>query len=369
MATESIVTETTHGGQPHTVDREKGIIRRVKIAGKKSGNGYEYASEAYRDSLQMYEGMGVNADHGQNPNAKRSVRDRIGWLQDCVLEGQEPFGDLHLLNPIGEFETKLMNAAERAPKLFGLSQVARVRWKTPQKTVAESILAVKSVDIVSDPATTGGIFEEKQMNLKSYRDSLPAGTKAHKLISLVCEMDGMGELPVDAPAVSTDPDQALKDGIIAAMYAALESFKAGNIAGADMLAKIKELYKTFEKATGSAEAAEAPAEPPAEESKKVKPSTDPAVTDLQEQLRTLTRKDQARTLLDAEGVKASPVLLKALVRCENDAEMKELIQEHKTAKGDSGLKSEVKGGVQTVQESKDFKVPDSKEALAKLVVA
>lgn len=362
---ESVVIERIHGSTPHKVDREKGIIFGVKISGLKSGNGYIYDDGAYsQESLKHYEGKSVFRDHGAKIGANRSALDLIGWLYDCEIKDREPYGNLRLLNPATDFSTSLMNAAEHKPDLFGLSHEARVKWKTPAKTVAESILAVRSIDIVCDPATTSSLFEQRRNQVTTvgeYVKTMPAKSKERALLEWLCEQEGLADLPslpLEEPT-AVDPDQALKDGFKSAMMAAVEAFVAGDLDSTGMIAKLKELAKMLDKAAGAEPAAEAEAAVAAEQ-RKLKQSTDPFVADLQEQLRQMQAKDTARDLCDHSGIQASPALLKALVALGDESDMKALIQEHKATKSEDqpakkpALLPKPKSGHQgTVTESKD----------------
>ena len=373
----SDVTEAVHS-PALTGDRERGVIIGVRVATLKSRNGYEYTAEAVRAAVPMYEGRVVNIDHTSKPGGDRSSRDRFGRLVNAKYIDEGITADLEYLktHPMAGMVTE---AAERMPEVFGLSHEARVKWRTPAKSVAESILNVRSVDVVANPATCSSLQESDRRKtvattVREYAKTLKAGSKVGKLFGLVCEMEGMGEMPMEAPASSAaiDPDQALKDGIVAAMRAALDMFSTGDMDSAAMVLKIKDLAKTFDKAAGAgAAAAEEPAEEEAaaESKKKAKPSSDPLVADLQEQLKALQRKDQARQLCDAEAVKPSAVLLKALGRCADEAEMKELIQESKAAQASTGdaPRAKPKSGHQggAVQESKNAKAPATLDEFAR----
>jgi len=48
------------GGKKLFIDREKGIIKGVKIIGFNSQNGRKYLPEALKDAVPMYEGIKVN---------------------------------------------------------------------------------------------------------------------------------------------------------------------------------------------------------------------------------------------------------------------------------------------------------------------
>ncbi len=143
------------------IDRAAGIIRDVKIIGPSSRNGRRYSTTALAKAIGLYEGVNVNVDHSPTPNGPvRTLRDRFGRL---VEVRQSPDGglrgDLHFLksHPLAEM---VLEAAERMPQALGLSHNAEGRTTTKGgETVVEEITRVRSVDLVSDPATTKSLFE------------------------------------------------------------------------------------------------------------------------------------------------------------------------------------------------------------------
>jgi len=79
------------GGKKLFIDREKGIIKGVKIIGFNSQNGRKYLPEALKDAVPMYEGIKVNIDHPEKgPTQQRSSHDRFGKFINgyCGLAAQ-----------------------------------------------------------------------------------------------------------------------------------------------------------------------------------------------------------------------------------------------------------------------------------------
>lgn len=143
------------------VDRESGIIRDVRILGPCSMNGRQYVKQAVQSARDLYEGKVVNFDHPHKdmPDAERSVADRAGWLEAVHFKEGGLTGDLHILKADPRAE-KIFEAAERRPELFGLSHNVEGRTRREHgKTLVEEILRVRSVDVVSDPASTRSLFE------------------------------------------------------------------------------------------------------------------------------------------------------------------------------------------------------------------
>ena len=145
------------------VDRENNAIRGVKVIGISSKNGRDYPEAVLQESVARYEGVRINIDHPDKPGQSRKLGDRFGVLESVAYKGgSNPgiYADLKY-NPKHTLAEQIIWAAENDPGSVGLSHNASVRISPGQggrKTV-ESIDAVRSVDLVADPATTNGIFE------------------------------------------------------------------------------------------------------------------------------------------------------------------------------------------------------------------
>lgn len=149
-------------GRTLRVDAARGVLRGVKLLGLRSRNGRRYEESALRRAMSLYEGSKVNVNHPErDPLAPRDYRDRLGIVRNVRVEaGQGLFGDLHY-NPSHPLAEQLAWDAEHAPENVGLSHnvLARTR-RDGQEIVVEAITRVQSVDLVADPATTAGLFEQ-----------------------------------------------------------------------------------------------------------------------------------------------------------------------------------------------------------------
>ena len=145
-------------------DRERGIIRGVKILGARSRNGRTYMADAMSQAVSLYEGAKVNVNHAKGPPAgPRDYQDRIGVIRNVAARPNEGlFADLHF-NPKHALAEQLIWDAEHAPQNVGFSH--NVQAKTSRRgdtVVVEAITKVQSVDLVADPATTRGLFESRE---------------------------------------------------------------------------------------------------------------------------------------------------------------------------------------------------------------
>jgi AcrR family transcriptional regulator len=145
-------------------DRQRGIIRGVKILGVRSQNGRTYLAEAIGEAVPLYEGAKVNVNHSQaGPAGPRDYQDRIGVICNVTAREEEGlFGDFHF-NPKHVLAELLLWDAENAPQNVGFSHNVQARTSRQGDTVVvEAITSVQSVDLVADPATTRGLFESTE---------------------------------------------------------------------------------------------------------------------------------------------------------------------------------------------------------------
>ncbi len=151
------------------VDRTNGVIRGVKILGVVSRNGRTYLPEALTEAIGLYEQAKVNVNHPKgSPAAVRDYRDRIGVIRNVAARpGEGLFGDFHF-NPKHALAEQLVWDAEHAPENVGFSHNVQARTsRQGDRVVVEAITKVQSVDLVADPATTGGLFESADGGSKS----------------------------------------------------------------------------------------------------------------------------------------------------------------------------------------------------------
>jgi hypothetical protein len=162
MATEDcteVVSESIAAG----TKVENGVVRNVKLLGKISKNkGGIYPVEVMREAVRLYDGAKTNIDHTRESNPNVSFGARFGVVRNPRVVGEEIRGDVHF-NPKHPAAEQFIWAVENQPESIGFSHVAAVDW-TPIKggRVAKRIRKVKSVDVVADPATTDGVFEDVQ---------------------------------------------------------------------------------------------------------------------------------------------------------------------------------------------------------------
>jgi len=147
---------------PLKTNPKKSIIFNVKLVGFESKNRRVYPPEVLRSAVNLYEGANVNIDHpDRNGMGDRRVGDRIGKIHNArFVEGKGIYGDFHY-NPHHQMADQVAWDAEHSPASIGFSHNVSVRVGRVKdgKEIIESILSVRSMDLVADPATTSSLFE------------------------------------------------------------------------------------------------------------------------------------------------------------------------------------------------------------------
>lgn len=168
------------------IDREKGVIRGVKLLGLRSKNRRSYDTKGVRETaLKLLPGSPIYIDHPQNATTSRSYRDKFGVVGKKVeyRVGDGYFGDIHF-NPKNQVAEQFIWDVLHAPNTFGMSINSAVNYADEGKPnkdgdkVVESIQLMRSLDVVTRPGTTDGIFEQEEveeeiMDLKTLQEKHP----------------------------------------------------------------------------------------------------------------------------------------------------------------------------------------------------
>ena len=149
------------------IDREAGVIFGVKIIGCDSRNGRHYPNDTLRQAIPLYENSKVNLDHTDgDPRKSRSYHARFGMIRNIQLRENDGLYADFWFNPRHTIAEQLLWDAEHAPDNVGFSHnveavVRRQSSDGGTTAIVERIVAVRSVDLVADPATTQGLFESE----------------------------------------------------------------------------------------------------------------------------------------------------------------------------------------------------------------
>lgn len=161
---ETLQEFTDSRGVDLRIDREAGVLTGVKLLGLSSRNGRTYREAALEQAMPLYEEARVNVNHPkEGPLAPRDYQDRLGTIRGVEFRASEGlFGNLHF-NPRHALAEQLVWDAEHNPRNVGFSHNVQARTsRTDAGLVVEEITRVQSVDLVADPATTQGLFEQQE---------------------------------------------------------------------------------------------------------------------------------------------------------------------------------------------------------------
>lgn len=170
-----------------------GVIEGVKIVGLKSRNGYRYCEGALLKAIPLYENAPVYVLHPEGQHLRhgsRKMNEHLGSLQNVRMGNGGLFGDLHMRQSHCMAGTIASSAKTKdgSGRNFGMSHNVQVLMNEDETEVTK-IVAVNSVDLVDNPATTTNLFEEEDMDLTELVAASEANTTQIKSLE-----KGQGEI-------------------------------------------------------------------------------------------------------------------------------------------------------------------------------
>ena len=301
------------------------VIRGALLCGNISANGRDYPARAFSgERIKRYEGKSAFLNHASKPGQARDVRDKVAWIENARHRADGmPIGDIGF-NPKHPDAESVLWYAEHKPSALGLSHVAHCRYEHKNgRDVVEEIIGVESVDIVVDPATTHGFFEQERKAVAKIKLTAFAEwvAKHPKSTSVQCIQakrlaEEYGESEMDSPEDGMEPASAIDDAFRSLLHAHVDELLDESQTMDEFVKKIKALHKAHKgKETPEEEAAEDEMaddmEDDAEESRKPKQ----------------IGYDNAIQLCAESKYNATPSEYKLLAKCENIEEAKYFIAE------------------------------------------
>jgi hypothetical protein len=167
MAQPQFVAEAFPFAKPASIDKEKGIVYGVRALNAESRNKRFYPESVSAKAVALYSAP-CNLGHHFDPRTMLPVEPppekRFGRHMNPRAEKGGIVTDFRF-NVEHAYAKPFLWAVENDPESLCFSHLARVQWaqKPDQqgRTVAESILEVASIDLVTDGGTTAGIFESR----------------------------------------------------------------------------------------------------------------------------------------------------------------------------------------------------------------
>jgi hypothetical protein len=326
-------TETFYLESAPSIDEDKGVLAGVKLLGLESRNGRRYKPGAVKEAVKLYKGKKIFLDHPQRESAggDRSMRDWVGTIQNARFESDGIYGDVKLRTKSDHF-AGIIEAARDFPNDVGFSHVADGESNYEGETeIVESIREVFSVDLVTDPATTGGFFESvgkpKPKTLKLAVESLPEGKFRTKLVEMMTDAGYME--PAGEAKENTDPLSqmaALLKTTIAMLGEALNTLAAKKDAAPPPAPPAPDAQEDDDMA------AQDPNKKPAD------PNADPNAEKEKLAFESLKAKHaelEAKTMLLESGREPKPARIKALAAAP-EADRKELLESWPVAESHEG---------------------------------
>lgn len=236
----AVVTETFARGNAGRKVDANGVVPDVKIIGNDSLNGRRYPDPVIAEGIGRYNRAKVYMNHpkGRDGALERDLRDCIGVIEAPYAKTGGGFGQLKLRKKHRDYESivELINDFDGD---FGFSHVADIdkelRGGIEHVT---KIGEVFSVDLVTDPATTKGIFESKAPTMKKTLKQIVESKKGLKAGELFGELGrrvleeaiATGEMPataeVETPAEGGSDEDAIKAGLKNILLAKIETADA-----------------------------------------------------------------------------------------------------------------------------------------------
>jgi hypothetical protein len=308
---------------------ENGVLRGAKLLGLNSKNSRRYQETALAEAAKQYDGKKVYVDHPKDTSAERRMGDFAGVLENVQYrKGDGLYGDIVLRQESTHFKGIVELASHpKFRKSCGFSHVAEGESTFDGDTeIIESIKRVYSVDLVTDPATTGGIFESIQVATEDskFREDikqLPDGELRKRLTEMV---DGgfMGGLSLggaekDAPTDALSQMVSLLRDAVAALSDSLKSVAKANKPAAPVVAP-----------TSDKPAEEGGKPVPGEENEEdddMSPEDKEKIAAFEGVQRELSEQ-RAKNLLLESGREATTIRTKALANCANEDEQRALLE-------------------------------------------
>lgn len=299
---------------------------RVKVKGRK------YLAEAFKgERVKRYNGGLVYLNHPTKLTEPRDYRDKIAVVENARhRQDGMPLGDL-AVNPKHPHAEQFLWDAEHEPHSFGMSHRAWCEWRTSKDGFAEAIelTEVLSVDVVTEPATTSGVFEHKEPKMSSTFAAVAEWVTKHSKstaeqiikVKKLAAIGNYAELAAEEMAADAEAGDGVTEAIKTAAAAEIEECMSQASSPEAVKSCLKRLKKILH-LHGDLNEPEEEKEGEGKEEKKKEGAMEHKQIGF----------DKALSLCSEAKFSATPNEYRLLAKCETDAEVKAYIAEQ-TAKG------------------------------------
>ena len=332
------------------VDRDKRLIKGVKLLGRESVNGRIYSLEAIQDAYQrrIYEGIAVYVNHPDKPNDPRAINEKLGRIVNVQLIEGELYGDLEYLESNRD-AALICEMAERMDSQLGCSHNAVGDGEDDAEGIfhVRRISEARSIDIVTEPATTAGFFEQRKRQAmpvkikalfenswKKYARRVTRRPRLNAYMKALVEQDEEDLMDEPAPAgveeVPTDPDEALAGGFEAAVSAIVKKCLAGEEDSGACIKQIVKLLKAHGKLTNGADTESEDIE---EEDEEEPVDKKQEAEEQRQRIKQLERENLIHRESSRLGVTVDETLMESLMDAKDDKRVKKLLEREKERAG------------------------------------
>ena len=145
---------------PIKVDPEKGVLFDVLILGHHSRNRADYSQSVMQEAVGKYDGVPVYIGHTRDDSNPEYDR-KLGVIRNPRVTVEGIRADLHY-PPKHRIAEQLAWDAVHAPHSCGFSHDADCEWAMRDgRKIVSRISRVYSVDLVTRPGSTHGLFESE----------------------------------------------------------------------------------------------------------------------------------------------------------------------------------------------------------------
>lgn len=148
--------------QPYDVDEAAGVIKSVLVLGTKSRGTGVYTAPVMEEALRQYADKPTFINHTRDGSHPK-YESKLGVHRNPRMSPEGIRTDFHF-NPKHACASQLVWDARNDPKNVGFSHDADCSYRIEGgKRIVHAIEKVYSIDLVTKPGTTGGMFEEEEI--------------------------------------------------------------------------------------------------------------------------------------------------------------------------------------------------------------
>ena len=158
------------------------VLKDVLICGIKSVNNVIYTSEALQKAIPLYESAAVYINHAVMANGDRNLEDRFGTAKNVRLTETGLVADIEVLVTHPMF-AQIKEAYDNRIGKIGCSHnilASKVTTDDNGMSIVNEIEKVRSIDLVSNPATVKNLRESENVELVALTEQVKTLTTSNE---------------------------------------------------------------------------------------------------------------------------------------------------------------------------------------------